>query len=269
MSGAESTYAKFSDSPLVRGDNSNFSPALYNKVGGVSGCTGATDNVSAANSNPGYNYKFVGGGDSKNYVLNTILPNLKSQTGGKKTRKRRHSKGRKRSGKKHKRSKSKKLKHRGGNPYAVPSDYAGGVPFYGYKGASLTETASLAPGRAPITMGKNTMCSGGGRKSKRRKRRRTCCKYCNRLCKKSCKCKSKGKKCKCKCKKCPTKKRHTKRKGTKKKRSRRKRMRGGYSQFLSNVPYSASYSTGGTLSASDLALANPVPHQRFINCPGN
>ena len=35
MSGAESTYAKFSDSPLVRCDNSNFSPALYNKVGAL------------------------------------------------------------------------------------------------------------------------------------------------------------------------------------------------------------------------------------------
>jgi len=44
-------------------------------------------------------------------------------------------------------------------------------------------------------------------------------------------------------------------------------MKGGYSQFLSNVPYSASYSTGGVISPSDLALANPVPHQRFVNCP--
>jgi len=78
-------------------------------------------------------------------------------------------------------------------------------------------------------------------KSRRRKSKK-CCK---------CKCKT------CTCKKCPTKK-----------RSRRHRMKGGYSQFLSNVPYSASYSTGGHISPSDLALANPVPHQRFVNCPG-
>ena len=45
-------------------------------------------------------------------------------------------------------------------------------------------------------------------------------------------------------------------------------MKGGYSQFLSNVPYSASYSTGGHLSPANLGLANPAPHQRFINCPG-
>ena len=50
MSGAESTYAKFSGSPLVRGDNSNFEPALFNKVGGVRGCSGATNNVAAAKS---------------------------------------------------------------------------------------------------------------------------------------------------------------------------------------------------------------------------
>ena len=76
----------------------------------------------------------------------------------------------------------------------------------------------------------------------RRRRGKRCCK---------CKCKT------CKCKKCPTKR-----------RSRRHRMKGGYSQFMSNIPYSASYSTGGNISPSDLGLANPVPHQRFVNCPG-
>ena len=76
MSGAEASYAKFSNSPLVRGDNSSFEPSLFNKVGGVRGCTGATNNVAAANSNPGDNYKLVGGAKT-NYVLDTNLPNLK------------------------------------------------------------------------------------------------------------------------------------------------------------------------------------------------
>ena len=93
---------------------------------------------------------------------------------------------------------------------------------------------------------------------KTRRNRRKCCPGCKRYCSKSCPCKPKCKKyCGCKCPKCPTKK-----------RSRRHRMKGGYSQFMSNIPYSASYSTGGNLSPSDLGLANPVPHQRFINCPG-
>tara|TARA_B100000073_G_C23600481_1_gene520204 strand:+ start:95 stop:370 length:276 start_codon:yes stop_codon:yes gene_type:complete len=90
-------------------------------------------------------------------------------------------------------------------------------------------------------------------KSRRRKGKKccTCCKkVCGKTCKKSCK-KYKGKKCPI-CKK-----------------SRKHRMKGGYSQFLSNVPYSASYSTGGNLSPANLGLANPVPHQRFVNCPGN
>ena len=86
MSGAEASYAKFSNSPLVRGDNSSFEPALYNKVGGIRGCTGATNNVAAANSDPGFNYKLVGGARS-NYVLNKNLPNLQLHKGGKRKRK--------------------------------------------------------------------------------------------------------------------------------------------------------------------------------------
>jgi len=58
------------------------------------------------------------------------------------------------------------------------------------------------------------------------------------------------------------------------KRSRkvtRRRYRGGqgYNQFLNNVPYTPSYSTGGVLSASDSALANPVPYQPLNNCVDN
>ena len=60
---SESHYAKFSNSPLVRGANTDWSPALYNKVGGVSGCTGATNNVAAANSNPGYKFIKQSGGE--------------------------------------------------------------------------------------------------------------------------------------------------------------------------------------------------------------
>ena len=315
MSGAEASYAKFSNSPLVRGDNSNFEPGLYNKVGGVRGCTGATNNVAAANSDPGFNYKLVGGARS-NYVLNKNLPNLQLHKGGR--RKRKSHKKRKRSTR-YKRSRHRRSRHRrhkrGGNPNAVPSGYAEGVPSFGYEGADLATTYKLSPGHAPMKVSYNTSCKGGsppkteslmsdmvrkgsiakhgaqraarfdplanrraqqermrqqandtkkanlfGGKKKRRtyKKRRHSRKplkkrmKSRRRNKRCCKCKCKT----CTCKKCPTKK-----------RSRRHRMKGGYSQFLSNVPYSASYSTGGVISPSDLALANPVPHQRFINCP--
>ena len=48
-----------------------------------------------------------------------------------------------------------------------------------------------------------------------------------------------------------------------------KRQRGGYSQYMSNVPYTPSYSTGGPLSASLSALANPVPYKMTNNCVDN
>ena len=53
------------------------------------------------------------------------------------------------------------------------------------------------------------------------------------------------------------------------KRSNRSRgMTGGYSQYLNNVPYTPNMSTGGPLSASMSALANPVPYQRIFNSDG-
>ena len=38
MSGAEASYAKFSNSPLVRGDNSSFEPSLFNRESFKSSC---------------------------------------------------------------------------------------------------------------------------------------------------------------------------------------------------------------------------------------
>jgi hypothetical protein len=42
-------------------------------------------------------------------------------------------------------------------------------------------------------------------------------------------------------------------------------MRGGYSQYMNNVPYTPSYSTGGSLSPSLSALANPAPYHLLPN----
>jgi hypothetical protein len=53
-------------------------------------------------------------------------------------------------------------------------------------------------------------------------------------------------------------------------KSRRNRtMKGGYSQFLSNVPYTPSYSTGGILAPTLNALANPVPYKIMDTCVDN
>ena len=48
-----------------------------------------------------------------------------------------------------------------------------------------------------------------------------------------------------------------------------KRQRGGYSQYMSNIAYTPSYSTGGNLTANESALANPVPYQPTNNCVDN
>jgi hypothetical protein len=45
-------------------------------------------------------------------------------------------------------------------------------------------------------------------------------------------------------------------------------MRGGYSQYMNNVPNTPSYSTGGTLSPLLSALANPVPFSVLPNING-
>ena len=275
MSGAESSYAKFSDSPLVRGSNSNFEPALFNKVGGIRGCTGATNNVASANSNPGYNYKLVGGSSKSNYVLNKNLPDLQLHKGGKRKSKRRHKKSSRHKRSRHRRRSTHRRRRRvrkGGNPFAVPSGYAKGVPSFGYEGADLSTTSKLAPGHAPITISKNTACSGGAKRRKRSYKKRMSKKYTSKNFKKHYMWNKKGKRYTAKTYKQHMRgvklgHTHHKPKKNSKKRSRRHRMKGGYSQFLSNVPYSASYSTGGVISPSDLALANPVPHQRFINCP--
>ena len=42
-------------------------------------------------------------------------------------------------------------------------------------------------------------------------------------------------------------------------------MRGGYSQYMNNVPNTPTYSTGGNLSPSLSALANPAPYQLLSN----
>ena len=48
---------------------------------------------------------------------------------------------------------------------------------------------------------------------------------------------------------------------------RRRHMRGGqYKQFMSNAPYTPSYSLGGQLNPSMSALANPPPYTLLNNC---
>jgi hypothetical protein len=66
-----------------------------------------------------------------------------------------------------------------------------------------------------------------------------------------------------------SKKYHNKKSKKTMRRKGTKRQRGGYSQYMSNIPYTPSYSTGGLLSSNLSALANPVPYQPTNNCVDN
>ena len=50
-----------------------------------------------------------------------------------------------------------------------------------------------------------------------------------------------------------------------KRRSQSLKQKGGYAQFDNNRPISSTFSTGGYLSPSLSAMANPVPYQRLGN----
>jgi len=51
-----------------------------------------------------------------------------------------------------------------------------------------------------------------------------------------------------------------------KSKSKSKKQRGGYHQYQSNIPNTPSYSTGGHVTPSMSALANPVPYKHISNC---
>ena len=53
--------------------------------------------------------------------------------------------------------------------------------------------------------------------------------------------------------------------GKRTRRRHRRRQNGGYSQYQNNQPFSLSYSLGGVLPASQLALANPPPISSVTN----
>jgi hypothetical protein len=49
-------------------------------------------------------------------------------------------------------------------------------------------------------------------------------------------------------------------------RHTKRRQRGGYAQYQNNLPMTPTYSVGGVLNSSDLALANPPPIKLLGNC---
>ena len=57
--------------------------------------------------------------------------------------------------------------------------------------------------------------------------------------------------------------------GGRKRRRTRRNMRGGYSQYQNNQPFSMGYSVGGVLGANESALATPGPIQPYNSAIDN
>jgi hypothetical protein len=57
--------------------------------------------------------------------------------------------------------------------------------------------------------------------------------------------------------------------GRKRRKTRHNRMKGGYSQYQNNQPFSMGYSLGGTLGPNESALATPPPMQSYNNAIDN
>jgi hypothetical protein len=49
-------------------------------------------------------------------------------------------------------------------------------------------------------------------------------------------------------------------------RRKTRRQKGGYAQYQNNMPITPTYSVGGHLSPTNLALANPPPFTKLSNC---
>ena len=57
--------------------------------------------------------------------------------------------------------------------------------------------------------------------------------------------------------------------GRKRRKTRTNRMKGGYSQYQNNQPFSMGYSLGGILGPNESALATPPPMQSYNNAIDN
>ena len=175
---------------------------------------------------------------------------LQQQTGGKRMKKYR-SKKHKKSVKKHVRKsrrtvRRKRRVHRGGYGHGFaevqPSDMNGNATYTSY--ASLGQNSDTN-----MEASKQHNLTGGMRKRKSHGKRKS---------RKSRKSHKSHKSHKSKMRRHSGKKRRSHKQGHK--------QRGGYSQYMSNVPNSHGYSLGGTLNATNSGLASPSPFTPYNHC---
>jgi hypothetical protein len=196
-------------------------------------------------SNPGFSSKVgavtgCGGSGSELALQQKGLYQVK-QTAGKRMKKRGSKKrsSKKRSSKKRGSKKHRVALHRGGYGHAFaenqPDDMPGKATYTSY--ASLGQNSDTN-----MEASKQHNLSGGMKRKTHRKRSS----YKNK-----------------KSRKMSNKKRG---RSGKRGRSYGRKQRGGYSQYMSNVPSSHGYSVGGELSAKNSELANPPPFTPYNHC---
>ena len=128
----------------------------------------------------------------------------------------------------------------------------GGNPFYSYKPSEGEDLSTFAgSGYPPITRALNSQCGGKRKSSKKGKKsvKKSAKKSAKKIAKKS-------------VKKSAKKGKKTAKKG----KTAKRKQKGGYSQYLSNVASTPSYSLGGDLKSSDSALASPPPFTPKNEC---
>ena len=206
---------------------------------------GLVNESNAHFSNPGFSSK-VGavsgcGGSGSELALQQKGLYQVVQGGGKRMRKNK-SKKHKKSSKTHVRKsrstiRRKKRVHRGGYGHSFaekqPDDMPGKATYTSYSSTGQNSDTNMeASKQHNLTGGMRRRKSHGKRKS------------------------HKGRKMSSK------KRRHS----GKKRRSHRHKQRGGYDQYMSNVPNSHGYSVGGDLTANNSGLASPPPFTQYNHC---
>ena len=134
----------------------------------------------------------------------------------------------------------------------------GGNTYYGFSKVDPNTAASLRGSYAPISVGKNNHCGGKKSRKRRSKRSRKTRHHKRRSAHHR---RSKHHK--------KHSKHHRKSKRSRRRRTYKRRQRGGYSQYLSNIPLAHGYSYGGNISPANNALANPAPITAYNHCHNN
>ena len=256
---------------LVNSQNAHFSnPGFSSKVGAVSGCGGSTTSPLALEQEGVYNVVKTGGkkrgkrgskqrkskmnrkriykgGDGYGFSNDQSLAETSGVHGAHLAETKSYTSNQVKSDTNMGASSGNPLQNGGSSDLSYGTS---GNPYYGFQSTGESLSTFAGAGYPPITKGLNSQCSSvpqlmeGG---KRRMRRSMSHKKKSH-------------------KKSHKKKSHKKK--SHKKKSYRKAQKGGYSQYMSNIANTPSYSTGGppALSANNSALASPPPITPTNNC---